>query len=151
MNAAIKQRWLKALRSGKYKQAKRRLAIHNHETREPEGFCCLGVLCEIAVEDGVITKTLAEGYHQGQRVLHGAYRPAGQWHGDGERGALPEAVRRWAGVDSNNPDVRLRESVPLAHGPGAHYRRGDVVGLATCNDILGFDFNQIAALIEEQL
>ena len=39
----IKALWLKALRSGDYKQVKRSL-------RTKEGFCCLGVLCDISGE-----------------------------------------------------------------------------------------------------
>lgn len=34
------KRWVKALRSGKYKQTKNKLAT-------PDGFCCLGVACEM--------------------------------------------------------------------------------------------------------
>lgn len=47
MNEKIKTRWIKALRSGKYKQG--RSYLHADDK-----FCCLGVLCELAVESGVI-------------------------------------------------------------------------------------------------
>lgn len=40
MKAAYKQKWLKALRSGKFNQKQGLLKIGN-------GFCCLGVLCEV--------------------------------------------------------------------------------------------------------
>ena len=40
------QKWVDALRSGKYKQGKDCLAYAGH-------FCCLGVLCELALESGV--------------------------------------------------------------------------------------------------
>lgn len=42
MNAELKAKWVEALRSGKYEQARRTL-------REPNSnkFCCLGVICEI--------------------------------------------------------------------------------------------------------
>lgn len=40
MNQEIKQKWVEALRSGKYKQGKRVL-------RSGDKFCCLGVLCEV--------------------------------------------------------------------------------------------------------
>lgn len=40
MNKQLKTKWLKALRSGKYKQISR--SLHT-----AEGFCCLGVLCDI--------------------------------------------------------------------------------------------------------
>lgn len=40
MDAAIKEKWLAALRSDKYQQAKGRL-------RYGRGFCCLGVLADV--------------------------------------------------------------------------------------------------------
>lgn len=40
MDANLKAKWIKALRSGKYKQKRGRL-------RGNEGFCCLGVLCDL--------------------------------------------------------------------------------------------------------
>ena len=38
----IKQKWVEALRSGKYKQTK-------GELKNGQGFCCLGVACEIGL------------------------------------------------------------------------------------------------------
>lgn len=43
------QKWVDALRSGKYKQGAGRLKIVHDDTKE-ERFCCLGVLCEIFPE-----------------------------------------------------------------------------------------------------
>jgi hypothetical protein len=40
MNKEIKQKWLKALRSGRYKQAQN--ALHTES-----GYCCLGVLAKV--------------------------------------------------------------------------------------------------------
>lgn len=40
MDKKLKVKWLKALRSGRYKQTKERL-------RDGIGYCCLGVLCTI--------------------------------------------------------------------------------------------------------
>lgn len=37
--------WIAALRSGKYKQTRKVL-------RDNEGFCCLGVLCDLSRKDG---------------------------------------------------------------------------------------------------
>lgn len=41
MNKKIANMWVKALRSGKYKQGKHMLSYKDEE------FCCLGVLCEV--------------------------------------------------------------------------------------------------------
>lgn len=37
--------WVKALRSGEYRQ-------HRDELRNDNAFCCLGVLCDLAAKDG---------------------------------------------------------------------------------------------------
>ena len=42
MDKALKAKWLEALRSGRYKQGRRRLRNCKDE------FCCLGVLCDIS-------------------------------------------------------------------------------------------------------
>lgn len=44
MNQDIKERWVAALRSGDYKQTQERL-------RDANGFCCLGVLCDVVKDD----------------------------------------------------------------------------------------------------
>jgi len=46
MNKEVKIKWLAALRSGEYKQT-------IEELQNLEGYCCLGVLCRLAKEDGV--------------------------------------------------------------------------------------------------
>lgn len=40
MNTEAKKLWVEALRSGEYKQTK-------HLLHDDEGYCCLGVLCEV--------------------------------------------------------------------------------------------------------
>lgn len=44
MNPEWKAKWLAALRSGKYKQTSKYL-------RTEEGYCCLGVLCDLVAPD----------------------------------------------------------------------------------------------------
>jgi len=84
----IKDKWIAALESGQYKQATEALNINN------EKFCCLGVLCELAHQEGVVSKN---------PPLHDctAYR-----YGDrDESGYLPYEVIAWSGLDSHNPTV----------------------------------------------
>jgi hypothetical protein len=45
MKAAIAKRWVKALRSGKYKQTTCRLCIEDEDGNKE--YCCLGVLAEL--------------------------------------------------------------------------------------------------------
>lgn len=40
MDAEIKRKWIKALRSGTYKQGRNQL-------RKGDAYCCLGVLCDV--------------------------------------------------------------------------------------------------------
>jgi hypothetical protein len=47
MKEEIKAQWVAALRSGRYEQTQGRL-------QRDGSFCCMGVLCELAVEAGVI-------------------------------------------------------------------------------------------------
>ena len=49
MEAELKSRWTARLRSGEYRQGKGALRKLG---KDSDSFCCLGVLCEIAVEDG---------------------------------------------------------------------------------------------------
>ncbi len=75
MNPEIKQRWIAALRSGEIKQAKGNL-------RTDEGMCCLGVLCNLYDPKGWV------GYRFRERHT-----------------ILPEVVRDWAALDSQNPRI----------------------------------------------
>lgn len=43
----VTEKWLAALRSGKYKQGRKTL-------RSDEGYCCLGVLCDVLIKDGTV-------------------------------------------------------------------------------------------------
>lgn len=93
MRGEVLDEVVKRLRSGEYKQghsALRRLA----KDGGPDLFCCLGVMCEIAVEEGVLVRLDTDvpgtsyGYKvPGQDATHTAY--------------LPPAVIEWAGVVSD--------------------------------------------------
>lgn len=59
MNKAVKKRWIAALRSGKYKQGRKRLcSIKNGKSK----YCCLGVLTDIEY-DGYWYYDKLEGWH----------------------------------------------------------------------------------------
>lgn len=53
MNQEVKKMWVEALRSGEYQQGK-------HHLNDNGKFCCLGVLCDLAVKDGVNLKVNPE-------------------------------------------------------------------------------------------
>lgn len=129
MNPQIKEEWIKRLRSGGIPQGTEYLA-------EGEKRCCLGVLCDIAVEAGVATR--------GIQMKHmGAYS-AGPGHHPEIR-LLPIKVSRWAGLSSVDPAICVR-----SHDDEDYDYEEAVFSLAQANDA-GYTFNQIADIIEEEL
>jgi hypothetical protein len=58
VNTEIKQKWVKALRSGEYKQGQHRLRTLDFDNKVDGprhvvvGYCCLGVLCDILSKEG---------------------------------------------------------------------------------------------------
>ena len=113
MKADIAKKWSDALRSGKYKQS--RGALHNNE-----GFCCLGVLCELAIANGVALD-VSPGT---PKLPITKYNET--WY------VLPRAVQEWSGACT----------------PGAVLDLSDgTMTLATYNDT-GHTFEQIADIID---
>lgn len=135
MNLPIRARWLERLRSGEYPQGRGKLCrLTADGTRE---YCCLGVLAELAAEDGIVAARVESS---GGGVL---YVGPGA---DREENYLPEAVVRWAGLAHVNPRVRVVDRALLNDTDGF----GDARGLANLNDGRA-SFATIADLIEEQL
>jgi len=82
MDPAVKAQWVAALRSGEYQQGKAVLRSRNG------GFCCLGVLSDLAIKAGV------GGWSDWDDTCY-AYRHDGA---DGpDTGLLPLPVSAWAG------------------------------------------------------
>lgn len=96
MNKTVARKWIQALRSGKYEQA--RAELRNGLSRE---FCCLGVLCDISRKGG-----------------RGVWRKGGIFLIEGERngGFLPLSVREWAGVSS-----RQQSTLSVANDNGKSF------------------------------
>lgn len=126
MNPEIKKQWVEALRSGEYKQGYRTLARLTDDDSGKE-YCCLGVLCELAVKEGIITKRVLQ---DDSIVTYGS-----------DSSYLPAKVWRWAGLDSNdnpkNPEVNTQDI-------NERY-------LGNINDSEEVDFNGIADIIERKL
>ena len=89
MNPEIKTKWIEALRSGKYDQGMGNLKVG--VSNDP-AYCCLGVLCELAAEAGVIPP--------GQLLEHEPNNYSHYFLGEDE--FLPDEVMTWANLDSNN-------------------------------------------------
>lgn len=82
MKKSIAKKWVKELRSGRYEQGTHRLVDNDDK------FCCLGVLCNLAVDEGI-----------GEWV-----RGSGGWlfktEFDVDGILLPREVMEWAGMNS---------------------------------------------------
>lgn len=85
MNKTIKTRWIKALLSGKYKQASGRLKDTDKNGKPT--FCVLGVLCDLHRR----TKA-GRSWSRGARYMGQGFR-------------LPATVAKWAGLDSTDPQM----------------------------------------------
>ena len=119
MQQAIKSEWTKRLRSGDYKQGTMDLCSNGR-------FCCLGVLCEMAKEEGVVVSE--------DKVPCRTYRSTSDPH-DASEVILPGAVQDWAGLGCSSPWVRSA---------------GKMESLVALNDE-GSTFDEIADLIDESL
>lgn len=121
MNSKVKEQWLKALRSGEYKQG-------NGCLKSGDEFCCLGVLTDIyAKENNLQWKGgfSADAKTETDKVIYG-------------KEAIPRAfVCEWAGLSEPNPKIKPIE-------------KNGLDSLAGINDE-GYTFEQIADIIEQQL
>lgn len=126
MNPVVRDAWADALESGDYLQDQNRLVnVYQGTPRH----CCLGVLCELAVEAGI----LEYDYDHENYV---ATLPDGS---DATyQSTLPEVVSRWAGLWSDDPVVDV-------DGAGTRHP------LSNCNDTIGLDFIEIARAIRTSL
>lgn len=133
MDKQVKAEWVKALRSGEYEQTQGKL--HRTEAEEkpgrdfPPGYCCLGVLCDLAVKAGVIDAPRDSG--EGSEMYAG------------EDFFLPADVQDWAGLPYN-PATTARDQ--------EDYKLSELNDGEACSGerFEPFTFEQIAQLIEDQ-
>ena len=120
MNPEIKAQWVAALRSGEYKQGNEYL--HRGDT-----FCCLGVLCDLAIEAGA--PEVKENRHPDGSIS--TY--------NGSESYLPSSVVEWAGLSCSDPFLVFKSGEVNECHPVSDF-----------NDC-GATFDEIADLIEAQL
>lgn len=127
MNPEVKQKWIGALRSGKYEQGSEKL-------RSVSGYCCLGVLCDLYAQE-----------HNTQWEFRGNeetnLQPQDYWYFGDQSEFLPESVREWAELNLYNPILRVEDDDEM-------FEVNEEV--STLNDE-GYSFSTIADLIEAQL
>jgi len=108
MKKKIAEKWVKALRSGEYKKTEGAL-------RNDEGFCCLGVLCNLHAQ---AHPKIAREQSQPRFYL-------------GESAILPLEVRDWAMMDNGEGSVaddltisgNVYESLVDANDSGVSFKK----------------------------
>lgn len=117
MDKNLKRRWIRALRSGKYPKGKG--ALHTlGATRKEDTFCCLGVLAQLAVKDGIIKPKIVEDEkvaRYGRTDREGAFLPAKicKWAGIPRRSLGKIADPQYLLADQNDHSDSFEEVIPL--------------------------------------
>jgi hypothetical protein len=100
MNKRIKKLWIKALRSGGYRQTQ-----HTLRNGRKNEFCCLGVLCEVH-----------------NQIIGGRWKSNGDYFDTA--GVLPTEVMGWAKLDNDNPVVpygKIKETLAGLNDAGKDF------------------------------
>ena len=127
MDSNLKQKWVRALRSGKYTQATGAL-------RTDDGFCCLGVLCDVYDSD----KWIATGETINDEVFENwHYKTVNEFGNQYAGEVLPHDVMEFCDMGTASPEIFIPH--------GQNYKT-----LASINDD-GATFTEIADLIETHL
>jgi len=118
-----KDKWLKALRSGKYTQARNRLKCK-------EGFCCLGVLMNTYDSKGWVEADSGDMYHKSNKFgYHDGFVEGDEFYGEASEDAdLTSETLSNFGISTD-----------------------DQCHLIIMNDQDDYNFNEIADWIEEKL
>ena len=129
MKKDVMKKWVKALRSGKYKQGGGTLKQYN--SKGVAQHCCLGVLCELYNDSMRKSKkkVLPEKVYDNDGDFSFGYCRFG-----GHKEDLPKEVKNWAGINNNLGKFYLSDG---------HYEC-----LADLND-MGKKFKTIADIIEK--
>ena len=121
MKKEIADKWIKALRSGQYKQGLNYLNENN------TNFCCLGVLCEIALSEGLnISKV-------GKLKCQPAPEESYIYEYNGDMQNLHISIIVWG-------DMHIDKSI------NEHTCIGELISM---NDNQGCSFEEIAKFIED--
>jgi hypothetical protein len=118
--AEVKALWVKALRSGEYKQTRQKLLrVSDADTKS---YCCLGVLCDLSIKDNGGGEWIARNSTFGSGVT--------------------KAFRLGLYQSPNNAPPRITSYI---FGPEHKNISSSII---TMNDIYGATFKEIAAYIE---
>ena len=132
-------RWIEALKSGKYKQGYGQLRAKNK-------YCCLGVACEVfngMCADGVGGLTKKDKLKKVKATNKVDYTY------DGDLLGVPPTMEAKLGVKLEGYEVKTTRSETAKYS-GYAYRdvQAEETALAELNDSENFDFNAIATVIK---
>lgn len=153
MRPEIRDELVKRLRSGKYIQGKEKLALADGDGMR---YCCLGVLCEMAVEAGVTQRIQREEARFNEADPDGPEIEAivTKYGRDGRAydATLPPEVAVWAGM-ATEEDVETMSGIAFDDGPGMGRFSTKDNNLPTFNTLAGLNddgkpFAEIATFIE---
>ena len=105
MNNKVKKMWVAALRSGKYQQTTEKLC---HGNQNGTKYCCLGLLSQLAVNNGVCSRRAA---FEGNSVL-------------------TEPVMEWAGIHEDTAEVMWEGDEENCGGQESLAALNDTYGLS---------------------
>ena len=142
------QKWIAALRSGKYKQTRGYL-------KDVNGFCCLGVASDICPSVSWLENPKGEDFfaisNDSQikwdiKTRNGYHQETNDKH-EMEGAQLPAEVVEWLGIASSEGSFEATDEIKknLMDDDDGEF---EVASLAYFNDDLRFDFNKIADFIE---
>ena len=135
--------WVRELRSGKWKQRQGSLA--NLERTE---HCCLGVLCELAIEHGVNIEAKPDFNSDNERLLHFGEPtpnlPEGVKDPYVSVSYLPAKVKEWAGMKTRDGVLPMaaQDELESKFGGACYF------SLVDLNDKPDSSFRQVADIID---
>lgn len=141
MKREIALRLAEALRSGKYVQSKKRLSDPDEES----AYCCLGVLCELAVEDGVIERRDVDMRGTFYGTPDEFINEAATW------AMLPDSIVDYAGLTTDD-GIYLANTIYFdVTGHPKLSLEGEkwIFSADQLNDYRNFTFDEIAELLEQ--
>ena len=145
MKKNIAKRWVKALRSGKYKQGQ---CLLKQVEEGQVKYCCLGVLCELYNQDMKRNgkKPMREKFIRGDKSFDEMDRYS---FGLSDH-LLPQKIRRWAGMRFVDGQLYKPNSKPHECGTIVKINSVEYDNLSGMNDD-GLSFKRIATVIERNV
>lgn len=132
MNKKIADKWVKALRSGKYKQGQYMLEyVDNKSTK----YCCLGVLCDLYQKE---QKAKKKKTLKSKLSSNCDYKYDCVVYGKDNYNHLPHTVQKWAGMKDEVGEFELSDEETEGYS-----------SLAELNDQACYNFKRIATFIEK--